>query len=265
MEEPTRNLPTEAAAVMAAYLHLLDERIPWRITGLYLVGSLALDDYQSGQSDVDLVAVSDTSLTPAELVEVGQLHRELRRAEPRPGLDGVYVTWSELQAEPAGLSAPYCLDGRFAPGGGFAANPVTWCVLHRYPLALRGPAKPVVWHRDEALRQWCRENLDSYWAGWVQGARRRPLRQLYSLSRQAVVWGVLGVTRLHATIRTGDILSKSAAGTYALQVFPARWSPIIYEALGSRLGRKLDRYGTRFSRRRDALAFMEYVLADARK
>ncbi len=256
-------LPTEVAAAMSAYLRLADERLPGRINGLYLVGSVALDDYRPGQSDIDFVAVADTALTSSELEQLRRLHSELSRTVPRPKLDGVYITWVELQAEPTSLSAPYCHDGRFVPSGGFAANPVTWYMMQRYHVPLRGPARPTVWHDQGLLCRWCRANLQSYWAAWVRGARTRLIRQLFSLSRQATVWGVLGVTRLHATIRTGDILSKSTAGTYALEVFPHHWSPVIQDALAGRLGHSPASYHNIFVRRRDSLAFMEYVISDA--
>ena len=109
---------------MSDYVHLTNEWLPGRIAVLYLVGSVALDGFQPGQSDVDFVAVTDTILTPSELGQLGQLHGKLWRAVSRPRLDGVYVTWLELQVNPVGLSTPYCLDGRFKSSGGFAANPV---------------------------------------------------------------------------------------------------------------------------------------------
>ena len=43
-------LPPEVTMVMSAYLRLADEWLPGRIEGLYLVGSVALDDFQPGQS-----------------------------------------------------------------------------------------------------------------------------------------------------------------------------------------------------------------------
>ena len=85
-------LPAEVAKVISAYLRLMGESLPGRITGLYLVGSLALDGFQPGQSDIDFVAVTDTALTPVQLARLGQLHNRLRRAVPEPKLDGVYVT-----------------------------------------------------------------------------------------------------------------------------------------------------------------------------
>ena len=42
--------PPKVATVMSACLDLADEWLPGRIEGLYLVGSVALDDFQPGQS-----------------------------------------------------------------------------------------------------------------------------------------------------------------------------------------------------------------------
>lgn len=256
-------LPCEVSAAMSAYARLVDDKLPERIRGLYLVGSLALDDYRPGRSDIDFVAVSDTALKPSELGQLRWVHTQLRRRLPGPPLDGVYLTWPALAAAPVGLSVPYCLHGRFEFNGVFAVHPVTWCMLYRHARPLRGPAKPVVRHDDRMLREWCRERLRSYWGGWVRNARRYGLKSLLSLRRQWVVWAVLGVARPHATIRTGEMLSKTAAGAYALDVFPSRWSAIVREALAGRCGTDGSSYPNIFARRRDALAFMEYVISDA--
>ena len=264
MNSPNQfRLPSEVLATMSAYARLVDERLPGRFRGLYLAGSVALDDYRPERSDIDFVAVSDTALQPSELETLRQVHTELRRTMPRPELDGIYLTWPALNAAPVGLSVPYCLRGRFEASGDFAVNPVTWCILHGHPLALRGPAKPVVHHDDQTLREWCREWLQSYWGSYVRSARRFGLDRFYSLSREVTVWGILGVARPHATIRTGEMLSKTAAGAYALDVFPSRWGPIVREAVAGRCGSGRRSYRNMFARRRDTLAFMEHVISDA--
>src|SRR5688572_8986145 len=261
-------LPGEVSATMSAYARLVDDKLPERIRGLYLCGSLALDDYRTGRSDIDFVAVSDTALAGSELDVLRRVHAELRRTLPPglksgPKLDGVYLTWPALAAAPVGLSVPYCLRDRFEPSGDFAVNPVTWCILHRHALPLRGPAKPVVRHDDQMLREWCRETLRSYWGSWLRSAQGYGVDRLYSLTRELVVWGVLGVARAHATIRTGDMISKTAAGAYALEVFPSRFSTIVRDALAGRGGDDRSSYRNIFARRRDLLAFMEYVISDA--
>ena len=247
---------------MSAYARLVDEKLPGRIGGLYLSGSLALDDYQAGRSDIDFVAVSDTALQGLELEMLRRVHTELRRTVAGPKLDGVYLTWPVLTAAPVG-SLPYCLRGRFEPSGDFAVNPMTWRLLQRHALPLRGPAKPIVHHDDQMLREWCRENLRSHWGSWVRCARGYGVHRLCSLAHELVVWGVLGVARPHATIKTGEMISKTAAGQYALEAFPSRWSAIVREALAGRGGDDRSSYRNIFARRRDLLAFMEYVISDA--
>src|SRR5688500_2815095 len=173
MNSPNQfRLPCEVSATMSAYARLVDDKLPERIRGLYLAGSLALDDYRPGRSDIDFVAVSDTALQPSELEMLRRVHTELRRTMPGPELGGVYLTWPALSVALVGLSVPDCLRGRFEAKGAFPVNPVTWCFLHRLPLPLRGPAKPVVHHDDQMLREWCREWLRSYWGSWVRSARR---------------------------------------------------------------------------------------------
>jgi hypothetical protein len=264
MDSPNEfRLPGDVDATMSAYARLVDDRLPGRIRGLYLSGSLALDDYRTGRSDIDFVAVSDTPLQGPELETLRRVHAELRRKPRGPELDGVYLTWPALAAAPVGLSVPYCLRDEFEPSGDFAVNPVTWCILHRHALPLRGPAKPAVHHDDPMLREWCRETLRSHWGTWVRAARGYTVHRLYSLTRELVTWGVLGVARAHATIRTGDMISKTAAGAYALEAFPSRWSAVVREALAGRGGGDRSSYRNFFARRRDLLAFMEYVISDA--
>ena len=124
---------------MSAYARLVDDQLPERIRGLYLTGSVALDDYRPGRSDIDFVAVSDTALQPSELGVLQRIHTELRRTIPGPKLDGVYLTWPALATAPVGLSAPYCLRGQFEAKGNFAVNPVTCarCIDILYRSAVR--------------------------------------------------------------------------------------------------------------------------------
>jgi Domain of unknown function (DUF4111) len=77
-----------------------------------------------------------------------------------------------------------------------------------------------------------------------------------------VQWCVPGVTRLHYTIATGDITSKSGACRYALATFPDTWHMVIAEALALRRGEQpVPR--SRLSRHRDVLGFMAFVIDDA--
>jgi hypothetical protein len=114
-------------------------------------------------------------------------------------------------------------------------NPVEWKVLAEHGIAVRGPAPESLGllPEPELLQPWNRDNLETYWrplaeqlltVRHVSGMRFRP--------RWFTAWGVLGPPRLHCTIATGDVISKEAAGEYALDVFDREWHPIIREGLG---------------------------------
>jgi hypothetical protein len=126
--------------------------------------------------------------------------------------------------------------GRFgvAPARGFDVNPVTWHTLARHGIAVRGPEpnRLEVWHDPAELQAWTRANLDAYWRDWVVRARRRSARgRMRALPRRFAAGGVLGVSRLHYTLATGEILDKETAGEYALETFGPEWRTVVEDAL----------------------------------
>lgn len=262
-------LPAEAATVTRRYLELADELIPGAVEGFYVIGSAALDDYVPGASDVDFVAVSQEPLTGA-LVELRQLHDALRAAQAEPSLDGIYVTREEL-ARPPEESGPVPLHREGATRlDQDPLTPVTWHSLVQHGVACRGPRpSELTVHADpDELRAWCLDNLDGYWTKWLSRARSSATRTAMTmLTDWGVAWGVLGVARLHYTIATGEITSKSGGGRYALRTFEPAWQPIVGEALALR-GRPLtppDDPAAARERRRVALQFMAATIADAHR
>ena len=75
-----------------AYLGIVDEAVPGRIEGLYLVGSIALGDFRPAQSDIDFIAVVSGAPGTDELEALARVHARLRDQVWRPDLFGVYVT-----------------------------------------------------------------------------------------------------------------------------------------------------------------------------
>lgn len=256
------NLPAEVEQTAMKYLAIIDERLPNRITGCYLVGSIALNDYIQGNSDLDFVSVCNSPLRDDELRQIESAHQDFHR-DNTPKLDGVYVTWQDLQSKPDGTRLPYFLGGNFENCHAFAANPVTWFILDRYPISLRGPEQPKVYNREQELIVWCKNNLAGYWMRWIQNARRRLPRMLAPLPPDDLAWGVLGVARIHATIKTTDIISKSAAGAYAIDAFDCRWESVIHDALAYHTGNNAARCINPLRRRNATVSFMEAVIADA--
>jgi hypothetical protein len=252
--------PPEVADVVTRYLALVDERLPGTVDGLYLGGSLALDDYHLGQSDIDFVAVTREPLDAAALDELAAIHAELR---PRLHFDGIYVTYDELTGDPAAARAPAVHEGRLARSGGFEANPVVWHTLAHRAIPVRGPdpGRLAVWSDPEALRRWCAGNLTGYWAGLVDRWRAAtPVRELV-VHHYGLPWLVLGVARLQYTIATGEITSKAGAGRWALDHCEARRRPVLSTCLALREGESVELYDDPGTVWDDGLAFAEDVIA----
>lgn len=252
--------PHDAHQVVNRYLTLVDRALPGRIDGLYLVGSIALSDYHPGPSDVDFVAVTGTPVTNNEIDCLREIHATLRRLG-KPWFDGIYVTWDDLTRNPSDIEhVPFSLGNTFGHTGGAEANPSVWLTLRNYPFAIRGRQAPTVWYDESAIRRWNLANLNSYWRG-VADRLDKTAYTPQSMDWETV-WCVAGVARLHYTITSLNVTSKSGACRYALAQFPGRWHTVIREAQGVRNGghasdRSLE------ERRKDVRDFVRLVIDDA--
>jgi hypothetical protein len=270
---PTHRVPRvfpEATAVLELLLDGLDASAPGLITGCHIVGSIALGDGRPGQSDLDLVlvrnATADNATTMAVLKPV---LAELRRERPMPSLDGMVLTDADLAAGPDAITGdrPIIFENEARLGTDASGrNPVTWQTLRQCGIAWRGRLdRDALWHDPARLDGWTRGNLERYWRPWLAKSNRLASRSgVVSLGEWATEWGVLGVTRLHYTLATGDITSKHGAGLYALETFPERWHPIIEEAL--RIRERRDghaRYRNLFRRRHEMRNYVAMVIDDA--
>lgn len=278
--------------VVGAYLQAVDAEAPGLVEGLYLTGSVALGEFRPHTSDIDFVAVTAHRPDAAALAALGRAHHRLRRRWPKPCFDGLYVTWDELAHNPAAAGRrPYSYNGRFRARGGRPGDPVIWHTVAHHGVPCRGP-KPTglnMWTDPDGLARWTLTNFNTYWRPLLDRSSRFSHPQsLIAVTSWGAAWIVLGVSRLHYTLATGEIGSKEAAGRYALQTFPERWHRVLNEALRIRRadrarpdvasafaeiaadlqiggpsadGRSL--YRTPLGRRRDALAFGEMVITDA--
>lgn len=258
--------------MLDALLGALDEASPGLIRDAYITGSIALGDGRPGQSDIDVVLVraagADNAATMAALEPAMQI---LRKTYPRPMVDGIVLSRADLAAGPDALDGPrpVIFDGGVSlETGGSARNPVTWRTLDQCGITWRGtPIDEIaLWRDPAALDAWVRGNLGSYWRPWWASSHRLLSRMgMRSLHPWFPEWGVLGVTRLHYTLATGDITSKYDAGTYALETFPDRWHRILREALRYRERRREGAMYRKnpLARRRDARDYVAMAIDDA--
>ena len=260
-------LPPLVADVVERYLIAIDAHSPGLIQALYLTGSVALDDFRPGASDIDFLAVTTQRLDTLARTGLQRVLARVSAERRKPFFDGTYVTWSDLKADPAARRPSASVhQGRWNDHDPDSCDLVTWHTLAWHGVAVRGPEPRMVevWTDRSALEAWTLHNMATYWRNWHARARRLPSKLgLANLGTWGPSWGVLGLARQHFTVRTGDITSEYGAGLYAREVFPSRWHSIIDECLRIRgMPDAPSGYRSALARRRDTLAFMELVMSD---
>ncbi|MET8158295.1 aminoglycoside adenylyltransferase domain-containing protein [Sphaerisporangium sp. NPDC005289] len=266
---PHQSLDPLVAETVGAYLEDVDAQAPGLVEGLYLVGSVALNDFRPQASDIDFVAVTSARLDAPALATLAGVHDRLKRRRRKPFFDGGYITWDDLAGAPAnsGPGASVHEHHFHATQGG--SDPVTWHTLAHHGIACRGPepGEVKVWSDREELIAWTDANLDDYWRRLLDRASRLHHRWgMAMLAPYGTVWVVTGISRMHYTIATGRVISKTGATAHAIEVFPERWHRVVAEAARLRRGEPgRSAYRSPLSRRRDVLAFGDMAVNEAHR
>lgn len=265
-------LPTEVEHAVSSYLASADRLLPGAVTDLAVVGSTALGAYRPGASDIDLVAVLDDSwrgrrglLPRLRLLHLSQLSRLFGRIVRGKGVSATcntaYIWGGErtlpvTQIRPAGSHVGEIFNANDA----FDVNPAMWNQLAADGIVVRGKAV-ADWGIDqepEKLQPWTRQNLHDYWTPLAEKVTHGRLPLLAG----RVEWSLLGPARMHATLTTGKVISKDAAGEYALERFPEH-APILHVGLGHLRGEDIPSNPPRGHWRELTVAAMKDLINDA--
>lgn len=227
-EEIMESLPGPVASVCQSLLAALDQALPGQLDAFYVVGSVALGDYRDGQSDLDFMAVLSATTDSAALRAV---HADLAKRFARIDCDGIYLRPGDL-ARPPGGTGPAAREGRVTLESADERHAVSWLLLADAGIALRGPAPDHAWVAADrsAAMQYSRQNLITYWRNWLQRFEHTQALLDRAQLDEAIHWSVLGALRVHATMTTGRVPSKSGGGRYGLTAFPQHGA-IIADAL----------------------------------
>lgn len=155
----------------ADFLAAADGALPGYIQGFYLVGSIVLDDYCPGGSDIDFVAVTPARPDSREVATLRRIHARLQHRYRRPSCDGFYVTRDDLRRDPAlALGVPDVHEGRLVVHLG-GLDPVTWQTLIDHGIALREPDRRDlgIWTDPTVLARWTLENMGAIGGAGMTG------------------------------------------------------------------------------------------------
>ena len=258
------SLPGPVHQVTSLFLSLADEAMPGMVEGLYLHGSLGFGEWYDGRSDVDYVAVLAERPDDVTVARLREVHAEVGTTFARPPFDGFHLTWDDLRRSPSECPDLPCTQaGLFHEAERLDVHPVTWHELARHGVTVRGPELAEVEIRtdDAELRSYTHDNLGSYWRGQADALAQFPSE---AGKPDIVAWCVLGVSRLHHLLATGELTSKTGAGRYAITAFDDRWRSIVTEALAVRVTAETSGAydDDPEARAEDCIAFTDMVVRD---
>ena len=219
----------EGRAALTEVASLLVNYFGPHLQGLYLFGSLASGSFQSGKSDIDLMAVLDSEVDEERLNALESLHASFVSKHPdwRERVEVGYVSRAVLQSlagTPTGRIAV------ISPGEPLNIKDVGYewvldwhdvcssgeILVGPPPYDLAPPVMPENVRRatEALLQQWTTAVRDP-WVAYV------PAHQGYI---------VVTVCRALHTLATGERVSKEDAVTWAVGQYP-EWASFIEEAL----------------------------------
>ncbi|WP_404447573.1 DUF4111 domain-containing protein [Sutcliffiella horikoshii] len=222
-------IPNSVQKVLDLYIDKVNKELSGLLEGLYLHGSIAIDAYLEGESDVDFVVVTSRKLTDDDAVILKDIHLNLAETCKNPQLDGIYVQMLNLSEE-----SYFYNEGTF--GKAVHDIPVTWWLLKNKGITILGQEAsnlPINVTTDD-LTTYVRKNMNEYWATRVSAMEEKK-EELYDYPGKIIEtemeWTVLGLLRQFYTLRERDIISKLAAGEYGLRELDSKWHGLIQEAI----------------------------------
>ncbi|RIW31966.1 DUF4111 domain-containing protein [Bacillus salacetis] len=258
------HLHSSIQEVLQAYIHLWKERLPNRLEGLYLHGSIVLDAYNPNISDIDFAALTTRRLSLDELNVLSEIHTIIE-SRYTPKLDGPYLVWDDLgiSTDSSEKPLPYYNEGEIRFGTHY--NPVTWWLLKEKGITILGPdikEKQFIADADN-LRSYVMENMNSYWGVRVNNAAssieelvQMPAREI----DEEIEWTVLGLLRQYYTLNESGVISKSASGEYGVSVLPTEYHRIIREDINIRTRKGTSAYESNKQKIEESLRLSKFII-----
>ncbi len=266
----TLSLPAPADEIVSDFIDEICSIQPQFVHSVYLTGSLSMNDFYPNKSDIDFIVLCKELPEGRTATQLKHIHKIIKRHYPKSNLSGSYLAFDSIQKDkPEAIKALTYHEGCMRHGN-LEMAPVSLSELKSNAITVLGmiagtlPINISV----QCLNRFLHDNINSYWTKWI--ARHASFfnrKILLLLFPRFTEWAVLGVARQLCTLQTGKIVSKKEAGYYCLQQLPARFHPIIKEAIDIRKDTRtypfLKSYTIRISFKRaiQTIECVNYIIA----
>ena len=250
-------IPGPADTIVTEFVDRLCDIQPNFIDGIYLTGSIPMNDFYTNKSDIDFLVLCRELPDLAIVSQLKHIHKIIGKQNPKPDLSGFYLASDSIRtSNPEKIKVLSCQQQvlRYEK---FNMAPVILSELKTNAITLFGVKAETlpVNIQPNILYDFLYGNINSYWSKWIK-------RHSSFLNRKIILllfprfteWSVLGTARQLYTLQTGKIVSKTEAGYYCLEHLPVQFHPVIQEAIKIRKDNRtypvLNSYGIKPSFRR---------------
>lgn len=241
----------------------------------YLYGSISIDGYIEGSSDIDFIAIISQALTDKQIEGVRASHLELETILPNTDIMGSYILQDDLGKDYEEIKCilTYSNKELLINGGQPDINPITWWMLKHYGVHFSGPSVDMKYVTDNAtLLSYVHANNNSYWTDWIARLEMEA-GSIHLLEDEivhkhldyAVEWCTLGMLRQLYTVSEIGIKSKVEAGYYGLGLVPEQWHNLILEAISMKKLEAKRRYSSTEARCKDLISLLKYIRAEVNR
>lgn len=202
--------------------------------GLYVIGSLALGDFDMQHSDIDMLVVTDGAIEDALFDELAKIHADFAAQNPvwAGRVEAVYVPRVVLNGTGDDGSLQYAqiergtalFKAKLEKGWVFQC----WTLRER-GVVVAGPdprtfVQPA--NRDEMRRA-----IAAMSGGWLQESRQDAEWLVWLRQRENQIFVIQTLCRMLYSLRTGAVASKPAAAQWVQHHLGDPWAEIIAAAL----------------------------------
>lgn len=237
----TITLPHPADKIVNQFIDKIKSIEPKFIDGIYLTGSLSMNDFYYNKSDIDFLVFCKKLPDKKIATQLKHIHKTISRHYHKPDLSGCYLASESIKTEDPEKIKILSYHENSMRYGTFEMAPISLSELKYNAFTILGvKAEALPFNiKPGDVRKFLHKNINSYWTNWIRQHSTFVERKIMLwLFPRLTEWSVLGVSRQLCTLETGKIVSKTEAGFYCLEHLPEKFHSIVQEAIEIRKDNK---------------------------
>lgn len=258
IENPHPTSFVEVNATLDEFNSKIGALLGSRFHAMYVIGSLALGDFDPNHSDIDFVVVTDTDLSEAHFRELQAMHAQFAASSSpwAAKVEAVYATRAALRRNiVSSAQFPQLERGTALFKAALEDGWVFQChTLREYALVISGPDPRLL--IDPIDPQAMRPPVAKIAGLWLEQAQHDPEWLAWVSQRDCQAFVILTLCRMLYSLAAGDVASKPVAARWAQTELGQPWTDLI----ASTLARQYEQEQIRQSELTDTVAFIRFTV-----